>query len=154
MTAEKSLRLQRQEESVAKLEEFKELAKLKKKKEELELEKIQIKFLSCHSIFKDTTKDDYNIYKNGETLGFPRFSCIQEKMGKKTLRTLLIERSKKADWLGLSKEDQKTPNWITKINPELQTKVQLSYYGQDNEKGANAAELVDMLKKYKLIGVI
>lgn len=118
MTAEKvsltieasdSSRLQRQKKEVAKLREFKQLLVLKNEKAELEKEKMKACFYLSDSKYRK------NITYKNKAYQVPKFTFIQEKLGKPQLRVLLVERSKKAEWLKLTQEQQKLPNWIDEI---------------------------------------
>ena len=97
-----SQKMKRNKQAVAKLREFQTLVELKKEKGELESLLMPIKFNVADEKFKMTMT-----HENGKLYRLPRFSCVQEKAGKPFLRVLLTERSKKAEWLKLSKDDQK-----------------------------------------------
>lgn len=141
MTAEnssESLKVQRQLEAIKKLKEDKLLATLKKEKAELELEKIKTKFESIDPRFTEIISD-----KDRNQFRVPRFSYVERKEGKSALRVLLVERNKKATWLGL--DNKKDPNWMSSVKKEAITSEQLKV---DDD---NAKELLDLLKKYSLM---
>ena len=100
-----SPRLQRQKREVTKLQEFDKLLFLKKEKAALESKKMRTCFYSSELKYRKVI--DYKT----KTYQIPKYSCVQEKLGKPYLRVLLVERSKKAEWLKLTTDQQKEPNW-------------------------------------------
>ena len=130
-----SPRLQRQKREVTKLQEFDKLLFLKKEKAELEAKKMRTCFYSSEPKYRKSIT-----YKN-KSYQVPKFSCVQPKLGKPYLRVLLVERSKKAEWLGLTPAQQKLPDWIDKIEID------------DTEKRLNAGDsaLEELLMKYGLM---
>ena len=138
-TSSESLKVQRQVEVINKLKEDKLLAQLKKEKAELELEKIRTKFELIDPRFAEVITD-----KDGKSFRVPRFSHVERKEdGKSTLKVLLVERNKKAKWLGL--DSTKDPNWMSLVKEKVITSEQVKLNDD------NAKELLALLKKHSLM---
>lgn len=125
------------------------LEELKQQQEKLEIKKIKNKFENAD--LKFIAKH----INNEITYEVPMYSCvIKNESDKPILKVLLDERSKKAKWLGLSKNDMEREDWMSCINPALKTVTQLLKKNEKNENDEEARLLFSLLENYSSMKII